>query len=238
MEHKCEQYSEEWTRLRLGKPTASGFHHIVTPTGVPTRGDTRNKYKYRLVAERLLGQAMDDSHESKWMRRGSELEEEALKAFVLYPKKALGLIGVEKCGFFTALSGRVGASPDGIPTGRGGRMKGHIIEIKCPAPYTQVGYLIDGLGSSYKAQVQGQLWVTGASYVHFWAWHPSMPPVYVITKRSEEYIALLSAEVATFCNELDEAEAHCRGLGSFRLAEKLRLSDEMTVGDILANLQE
>lgn len=229
VEHKCEQYGDEWARLRLGKPTASGFSRIITATGVPTRGVTRSKYLYRLVAERLLGQAMDDTAETKWMARGSALEDEALKAFVLHPKKSLGIQGVEKCGFFTALNGRAGASPDGVITGK----KNHLVEIKCAAPYTHVGYLIDGPGVDYKAQVQGQLWVTGAECVHFWAWHPNMPPYYGVTPRNETYINQLAAAVSVFCDEVDEAEAHCRGLGSFRLAEKLRLSDEMSVGDIL-----
>lgn len=236
MEHHCDQYSEEWALLRLGKPTASGFQHIVTATGIPTRGATRDKYKYRLITERLLGQAMDDNYESKWMRRGSELEDEALKAFVAYPKKAMTITGAEKCGFFTSLNGRVGASPDGIITTIHGVLKTDLIEIKCPAPYTHVGYLIDGLGTDYKAQVQGQLWITGAKRVHFWSWHPSMPPFYTVTARDEDYIGKLSAEVISFCDKLDDGEAHCRGLGSYRLAEKLRLSEEMSVGDILEGM--
>lgn len=234
MEHKCNQYSDEWACLRLGKPTASGFHRIITATGVPTRGVTRSKYLYRLVAERLLKQAMDDNTETKWMARGSALEDEALKEFVLYPKKGLGIQGVEKCGFFTALDGRAGASPDGVITGVGRKTKSHLIEIKCAAPYTHVGYLIDGPGVDYKAQVQGQLWVTGAECVHFWAWHPNMPPYYGVTPRNETYITQLAAAVSVFCDELDEAEAHCRGLGSFRLAEKLRLSDEMSADNFIA----
>lgn len=234
MEHKCDQYGEEWARLRLGKPTASGFPCIITATGVPTKGETRKKYLYRLVAERLLQQAMDDSFESKWMKRGSDLEQDALDAFKAHPKKLIGGMSIEKAGFFTALDDRTGASPDGVVTVS--RDWIDLVEIKCPAPYTHVGYLIDGPGANYKAQVQGQMWVTGARRVHFWSWHPSMPPVYVVTPRNEGYIAQLSAAVETFCNEIDEAEAHCRGLGSYRLAEKLRLSDEMSVGDILNEL--
>lgn len=239
MEHQCEQYGDEWARLRLGIPTASGFHNIITPTGIPTRGITRRKYLYRLVVERLLKQVMDDNYESKWMKRGSDLEADAVRAFLDHSRKHPSIKGVQKAGFFTALNKRAGASPDGILMSARGQMMKDLLEIKCAAPYTHVGYLLDGPGTDYKAQVQGQLWVTGAGRVHFWAWHPNMPPFYTVTPRDDEYIGKLHEAVLTFCDEVDEAEAFCRGLGSYRLAEKLRLSDEMvSVGDILANLNE
>ena len=56
-EHACEQYSDDWFRLRLGIPTASQFHNIVTPLGRPTDNRERRKYMLRLVAERLLSDA-------------------------------------------------------------------------------------------------------------------------------------------------------------------------------------
>lgn len=233
--HPCEQYSEEWTRRRIGKPTASMFHTIITPTGQPTTNKERLKYKYRLVAERLLGQCMDDHYESYWMRRGSELEDQAVEALKVHVEK---IHAVEKAGFFTALDGRVGASPDGMVIMGSGIEEG--VEIKCPAPYTLVEYHVAGLGDNYKAQVQGQMFVCQWERIHFWAWHPNMPPVYVVTHRDDRYIARMEAALQAFCAEVDEAEIHCRGLGRYMLAAKLRLSDEMeeikTVGDILERL--
>lgn len=227
IEHDCKQYSEQWTRLRLGKPTASGFHHIITPGGKPTESKERRKYMFRLVAERLLGQAMDDSHETIWMKRGSKLEDDAVAAFMVRVR----VNGYRKAGFFTALDGRVGASPDLI-LGHGGEG----VEIKCPAPYTQVEYLIDGPGDKYRPQVQGQLFVCEWNVMHFWAWHPLMPSVHIVTKRDDIFIHKLAPALNDFCREVDDAEAFARGKGSFRLAEKLRLSEEMSVGEILDNL--
>ena len=225
--HSCEQYGEEWVRLRLGKPTASGFHYIFTPTGVPTKvGVTRRRYMHRLVAERLLRQAMDDGYESKSMKRGSELEDEARKTF----EAKTGHV-VRKAGFFTTGNNRLGASPDGVLD------NGDVAEIKCPLPHTHVGYLMDGLGD-YKPQIQGQMLVCGAKRVHFWSYHPSMPSFYEVLERDTEYIAKLHVALTMFCDQIDAAEKYCRGLGTFHLAEKLRLSDEleMTVGDILEDL--
>jgi hypothetical protein len=58
-----------------------------------------------------------------------------------------------------------------------------------------------------------------------------MPSVHVITDRDEVYIGKLEFALAQFCRELDDAEAHARGMGMFRLAEKLRLSEEMAMAD-------
>ena len=224
-EHTCEQYTPEWTRLRLGKPTASEFHLIITPAGKTTDNRERRKYLFRLVAERLLGQAMNDGFESYWMKRGSDLEEQALEVFI----KSMKFLRGRKAGFFTALDNKVGASPDYVLNETTETALGLGLEIKCPAPYTQVEYLIDGPGDKYKAQVQGQLFVCSWHLMHFWAWHPLMPAVHMITIRDEIYIAKLVSALKQFCEEVDAAEAFARGQGVYRLAEKLRLSDEMAV---------
>ena len=231
-EYTCEQYTPEWTRLRFGKPTASQFHLIITPAGKPTDNRERRKYLFRLVAERLLEQAMDDGFESYWMKRGSDLEDQALEAFV-----GLRNLGGRKVGFFTAMNDRVGASPDYVLEETVGIRLGTGLEIKCPAPYTQVEYLIDGPGDKYKAQVQGQLFICNWQFMHFWAWHPAMPPFHMVTGRDTVYIARLISALEQFCEEVDAAEAFARGKGAYRLAETLRLSDEMaSVGNILETL--
>lgn len=238
MEHKCIQYSDEWARLRLGKPTASQFDKIITPGGKPTKGITSRKYMFRLVAERLLGQVMDDRHETAWMKRGSILETDAAKAFADMP----GSPGIRLCGFFT-VDNQVGASPDALTVDGS-----NPVEIKCPAPYTMIEYLVDGM-TSYKPQLQGHLYVTGAKLVHFFAWHPNMPAVYEEFDRDEEYISKLHIYMVTFCMALNNMEAYARRMGTYKLAEQLRLSEEMaikesidhpfdtTVDEILEDLQ-
>ena len=59
--HRIEQGTPEWKKVRLGIPTASWFHTIITPLGKPTDNRERKKYLYRLVAERILQQPMPDS---------------------------------------------------------------------------------------------------------------------------------------------------------------------------------
>jgi hypothetical protein len=47
------QGSAEWFDARCGKPTASRFSAIVTPTGKPTASKERRAYMLELLAERL-----------------------------------------------------------------------------------------------------------------------------------------------------------------------------------------
>jgi hypothetical protein len=45
-----------------------------------------------------------------------------------------------------------------------------------------------GLPSEYRLQVQGELWVTGRSFGHFFGWHPEIEPMYVVVEREPEVI--------------------------------------------------
>ena len=53
-----EQGSPEWWQARLGMPTASAFHRVMTDT---TRKFSKASegYLYELVAEHLLGEPLD-----------------------------------------------------------------------------------------------------------------------------------------------------------------------------------
>jgi len=50
--HDVPQYSEEYDRLRLGIPTSSNFHKIITPQGKPSK--QWREYACLLIAERIL----------------------------------------------------------------------------------------------------------------------------------------------------------------------------------------
>jgi hypothetical protein len=221
--HLCEQRSDEWYRLRLGIPTASQFHNILTPTGAPTKGDRRNKYKFRLVAERLLQQSMDDRFENFWTKRGRELEPPARQAFVATIPDC---DGIEEIGFITTDDGKIGASPDGFLR-VGGLLSHEGLEIKCPSPWVQVEYLLEGLETNYKPQVQGQMLVGSLKAMHLWCWHPNMPAFHLVTLRDGDYIQKLARAVFDFCNELDAETDRARRVGPYKLAELLRLSAEM-----------
>jgi len=110
----------------------------------------------------------------------------------------------------------VGASPDRLLLDfKGG------LEIKCPAPWTQIGYIVDGFGDAYKCQVQGQMWVAELDFVDRYAWHPELPPFLQRTERDEPFIKLMADAVNQFCDDLDEIMRKARSSGYFEEQQKL-----------------
>jgi hypothetical protein len=72
------------------------------------------------------------------------------------------------------------------------------LELKCPAPQTHIGYLIDGFGLDYKVQVQGQMYVGELDYIDRYSYHPELPLYGERTDRDEKYIAQLADVLAEF----------------------------------------
>jgi len=147
------------------------------------------------------------------MIRGNDLEPVAVEHFLVH---ARGLDGnqmeLENGGFVTTADGKFGCSPDRVVKHTGGNQPREAVEIKCPAPWTHVGYLIDGLGDSYQAQVQGQMLIGGYDVIHFYSYHPEFPPHYAYTLRNEKFIAKLRIHLMRFVDELEAAEEKLKGM--------------------------
>jgi YqaJ-like viral recombinase domain len=183
--YDVEQSSPDWLRLRLGIPTASNFDNIVTPTGKLSA--QARAYACKLAAETVLNAQLDDVASTEWMQRGKDLEAEAANAWEFFSDNAS-----TKVGFITTDDGQIGCSPDRL-VGEDG-----LLEIKCPAPQTQVGYIVDGMPAKYIPQVQGQLFVTGRKWCDWFAYHPFLPHVCVRVERNEEYIYALGEALEGF----------------------------------------
>lgn len=146
-----------------------------------------------------------------WMDRGVHMEPIAIKAF----EQKLGLM-FEPVGFVQSPHKRLGCSPDGMVVG-----KNQSIEIKSPAPWTQIEYLLDGLGDDYKPQVQGQMLVGDFECVHFFAYHPRMPFKYVPTEPDLPYMKTLMQALDDFLGELEAKTKQAKELGIFIRAEEI-----------------
>lgn len=197
-----EQGSIEWLQLRLGRPTASEAHKIVTPLG--KRSKQSKAYAHRLVAERFLKrplQAELDYIDS--IASGKQLEPEAVD-FYEFSR------GMEtfKAGFFTTDDTRVGASPDRLVGANG------LLECKCPLPQTHLGYLLDGPETDYRVQMQCQLYVTEREFVDFMSYSRELPPVILRYERDEPFIKLLHEALYEFCDTLYHMTAKARVLGA------------------------
>lgn len=206
--HFCMQGSDEWLRLRQGLPTASEFFRILTPGG--KLSDQARPYAIKLITETLLNRSLETLHGLEWIERGKDMEPQAAASYEFREE-----VETTRIGFITTDDGRISASPDRLVGGDG------LLEIKCPAPHTHLGYLLDGPGNKYRPQVQGQLYVAEREWVHFWSYSPEMPGVLIPTHRDEPYIRLLHAALDEFLDMRDGLLERARASGYF--AERVRL---------------
>lgn len=211
--HDVEQGTPRWLELRLGIPTASCFDCIVTPTGAFSKQS--RKYALKLVTERLLRRPLDNIDHVEAVARGKELEPSAAKLYDF--ENSVRSVAV---GFITTDDGRIGASPDRL-IGEGG-----LLEIKCPSPNTQLGYLLDGFDAGYRPQVQGQLMVAERDWCDWMAFHPEMPTVVVRIGRDEEYIAKLRAALSEFNDVREEMYHRALASGAFQVAPQVQTPHE------------
>lgn len=201
------QGSEAWFLERCGCATASEFSSVLAKG----QGKTRAAYMRRVVAERLTGKPID-THRNGHMDRGTEQEPFARLAY-----EALTGEPVEQVGFVRHASLMAGCSPDGLVGSKGGA------EIKSVIATVQVETVDGGeYPSEHRAQVQGNLWITGREWWDFVSYSPDMPEhlrLYVYrVKRDEPYIANLETEVRRFLAEVDERCARLMGTAARKAA--------------------
>ena len=197
---ECIQGSPEWTNARLGIPTASQFHRIITPKTMKP-SSSASGYVHELIAEWVLGFPLDNDG-SLLMERGQEMESEAVRWYELERN-----CDTESIGFCLRDDGQVGCSPDRLVGADGG------LEVKCPSPKVHVGYLLAGVSEEYRCQVQGQLWITGRKWWDLLSYHPDMPPALVRIERDEAFISALSESVDSFLLQLADGKAKMKALG-------------------------
>jgi len=197
----CEQGTPEWEDARRGRATASEFSSVLAKG----QGKTRTAYLRRLVAERLTGKS-HQGFKNAHIERGHEQETFARAAYEL----AIGCM-VEQIGFAQHDTIMAGASPDGLV----GEDRG--VEIKSVIPTVQIDTILaGGFPSEHRAQIQGNLWITGRKVWDFCSYCEDMPEhlqTYIFpVDRDEKFIVTLQAEVTVFLREVDELEKQLRGI--------------------------
>lgn len=187
---ECEQGSREWLMAKVGIPSASGAHRIITPATMKL-SKSIDAYCDELLAEMILGRPLDDAT-TEFMQRGTLLEREARQWYEFQRE-----CDVQDVGFLLTDDRRFGCSPDGLV----GEDVG--LEIKCPSAAVHVGYMRGVAKEKYRCQIQAGLWVTGRKYWDFVSYNPDLPPALVRFERDEEFIAKLAQAVGQFLNYLD-----------------------------------
>lgn len=185
--YDCAQGSEEWLMARLGVPTASRFSDVLAKG----QGITRKKYLLTLAGEAITGD-LSESFSNKHTERGHAMEDEARQAYAFARD-----VDPQAVGFMRR--GRIGASPDSLIGDDG------LLEIKTKLPALQLEVLERGsLPPEHKAQVQGQLLVSGRAYCDFVSYWPKLPIFITRVERDEPYIKALDQALSDFIGELDE----------------------------------
>jgi hypothetical protein len=116
------QGSDEWLETRLGRPTASNFGKLITPTGKASA--SAQGYIDELIAQRITGE-IPEFFKSEAMQRGNDLEPIAKSLYEFTYD-----VDVKEVGLCLHDKYECGASPDGLIGLDGG------LEIKCPLPHT------------------------------------------------------------------------------------------------------
>jgi hypothetical protein len=193
------QLSDEWFAMRRGIPTASSFDKIITAGGKEEKCKPSSQaigYMNRLLAEWVLGEDLEENpYQSEWMQHGKEWESACVKNFEFQTE-----LEAETIGFVTTDDGIIGCSPDRL-VGEDG-----LLEVKNPAPWTQISYILEGasMPEEYKIQTQGQLWVCERDKCFVSSFHPKLPPFLGLVGRNESLIGKISAAVRTFVDVMLE----------------------------------
>lgn len=191
-----QQQSPEWWAIRRGLPTASAFDRIITPA----RGEASKQqegYINELVAEMFdqqYSREPDRGFVSQAMQDGID-GEPAARLWYEFDRG----VEVRQVGFCKSDCERYGCSPDGLIGDDG------VLELKRPILKTFIGYLRDGgLPLEYKAQVHGELVVTGRQWCDFVAYSPvGQFDSLVVRVTWDEFTDKMQREVIAFCDRLD-----------------------------------
>ena len=185
-----EQGTPEWFAARLGKPSASCFSKLITTAGKPSTQAA--KYILQLTSEIMTGKA-EETYTNEHMARGNFLEPEAREDY-----KWITVNDVVEVAFIVNSGFEYGCSPDGLVGSEGG------LEIKAPADQTMIKYRLDKneLVKAYYQQIQGCMYVTGATWWDAFAYHPEMPHVLIRVNRDDEFIEKLAVEINLAVNAI------------------------------------
>ena len=192
-----EQGTDEWKKARLGHVTASCVADVMSKGREGKESEIRAKYRMKLVAERLTKESQD-SYSNSYMEWGTEQEQFAAIAYEV-AKDVL----VEKTGFWKHPTIQwLGVSPDRLVGDDG------LVEIKCPATTTHLGYLLDGkVPTKYVKQIQCQLWVTGREWCDFVSFDPRLTKrqqLFIVRcTRDEKLIKQMEQDVVQFLKEVE-----------------------------------
>ncbi len=162
--YNFKQNTDDWTKVRLGKLTASSAQAIST------NGKGLETLAFEKVAEIMTGKAKEHYINAD-MERGNEFEAMARNSYELESGNIVKEIG------FVEMDEFVGCSPDGF-IGKNG-----LVEIKCKNDPNFVRYLYNKkIDANHIWQMQMQMYVTKRKWCDYVIFNENFPTTTVITR--------------------------------------------------------
>ena len=193
-----EQGSDEWLEARLGLPTASEMHCLLSNGRLlPPFGEGALTLLDRLAAERFTGLSASGFTGNSHTERGHVVEPIAVQAYV--DSGHASAMDVIDAGIMLAKG--VGASPDRLIGADGG------LEIKSKAAKGMVTLLRNGkIDKAHITQMQINMWVSGRKWWDYFVYCDGLPPFYQRFEPDLELHAKLDERVPLCLALLDELE--------------------------------
>ena len=189
-----DQGTLEWHRQRLGVPTASRFHEIIT-AAKGALSTSAKKYAAELVAERLgfTEPRISTGH----MQHGIDTEP-AARSWAEWELDE----DIIEVGMVFNDEGTLACSPDGLIYSGGDPVMG--FEVKCPMPKTHILWTEAGvLPPTHVQQVHGSMAVTGLSSWWFMSYVEGLMPFLLRVER-DGYTDQVAAALHQFTIDLAE----------------------------------
>ena len=194
----AEQRSPEWFAARLGRVTGSKAAAVLAKGKGNEEAVTHRDYRVRLAVEQITGvYDDDDDFQSRDMKRGVELEPEAIGAYECYRGEI-----TRRTGFLSMTDVMAGCSLDFDINNLEG-----FGELKCPRAAIHLQYIEDNrVPPAYDKQILHNFWVSGAKWCDFISYNATVPEhlrlfVYRVD-RDESVIAEYDRAVKRFLAEV------------------------------------
>ena len=197
-----EQGSPEWFAVKLGKPSTSNFHRMMSnKVGTTYMGDTAKTYALELALERITGE-ITKIPMTEWMKRGIKLEPEARQHYMDNTFRNVEEIGgIENFGCY--------CSTDGLVVDK---LNDRLVEIKCHKGTIHYKHLMKPTTflNHHKWQLQGELWISERRVVDLYGYHPKFTEntmaIEMEVERNEEMIGALQIRKKKFLTLVDKIE--------------------------------
>lgn len=198
--HDVEQGTDEWHKLRAGRPTSSEFSSLITGEGKPS--DSLKTYAHKLATEKYLdsiGSKISDGWQGNWAtQRGHELEPVSRADYEMTYQTP-----VQAVGFITDDLMRWGSSTDGLVNDDG------VVEFKNLIATTFFAALIywkryGKTEPKYMPQLQGELMISEREWVDLVLYNPDYPePIIERVYPDPKYQELLKTQLVAVTVERD-----------------------------------